>query len=105
AMRINPHHSSWYNSHMGFALYTARRYAEALDAYQRITTLTYVDEAIMAACLAGLERTREAGAHAGAALAVRPDFTVEWFSTTVPYKHEDDLGHLIAGLHKAGLPE
>ena len=104
AIRINPHHSSWYNSHMGFALYTARRYAEALDAYQRITTLTYVDEAITAACLAGLERTREAGAHAGAALAVRPDFTVEWFSTTVPYKHEDDLGHLIAGLRKAGLP-
>jgi adenylate cyclase len=105
AMRVNPQNSSWYNSHMGFALYTARRYAEALDAYRRITTPSYVDEAITAACLAGLERTREAGTHAGAALVGKPGFTVEWFGTTVPYKNEDDLGHLIAGLHKAGLPE
>jgi adenylate cyclase len=105
AMRVNPHKSDWYCSHMGFALYTARRYAEALDAYQRITTPTYVDEAITAACLAGLKRTRETGTHARATLAGRPEFTVEWFASTVPYKHEDDLGHLIAGLHKAGLPE
>jgi TolB-like protein/Tfp pilus assembly protein PilF len=105
AMRLNPHHTDWYCSHMGFALYTARRYAEALDAYRRITTPSYVDEAITAACLAGLKRTRETGTHARATLVGRPDFTVEWFGSTVPYKHEDDLGHLIAGLRKAGLPE
>jgi adenylate cyclase len=104
AMRLNPYHSDWYCSHMGFAFYTARRYAEALDAYRRVTTPSYVDEVITAACLAGLNRTREAGAHAKATLAGRPDFTAEWFGSTVPYKHEDDLGHLIAGLRKAGLP-
>jgi TolB-like protein/Flp pilus assembly protein TadD len=104
AMRVNPHKSDWYCSHMGFALYTARRYAEALDAYRRVTTPPYVDEAITAACLAGLKRTRETGTHARATLAGRPEFTVEWFASTVPYKHEDDLGHLIAGLRKAGLP-
>ncbi len=104
-MRLNPHHTDRYCSHMGFALYTARRYTEALEAFRRVATPSYVDEAITAACLAGLERTQEAGTHAGATLVGRPDFTVEWFGSTVPYKHEDDLGHLIAGLRKAGLPE
>ena len=105
AMRINPRNADWYSSHIGFALYTARHYGEALEAYQRITTPSYVDEAIMAACLAGLERTQDAGTHTRAALAGKPDFTVEWFGSTVPYKYEDDLGHLLDGLRKAGLPE
>jgi adenylate cyclase len=105
AIRVHPHNSDWYHSHRGFALYTARRYSEALEAFQYITTPSYVDEAITAACLVGLERTRETRPHSSAILARRPDFTVEWFGSTVPYKYEDDLDHLIAGLRKAGLPD
>lgn len=105
AIRVNPHHINWYRSHMGFTLYTARRYAEALDDYGRLLKPSYFDEAITAACLAGLQRTREAESHASGVLAGKPEFTVEWFGTTVPYKHDDDLGHLLAGLRKAGLPE
>ena len=54
-----------------------------------------------------LERGKEGEARANATefLSLNPDFSIQIFSVTQPFKNAADLEHLIAHLRNAGLPE
>jgi adenylate cyclase len=105
AMRLNPFHPPRFWSHLARALFAARRYAEALDALQRITAPDELQQALAAGCYAMLG---DAGSAARAAEAVRtrkPDFSVERDCVpTLHYRREGDLAHHREALLKAGLP-
>jgi adenylate cyclase len=105
AMRLDPHGAHARAHLLGRALYGARRYADAVDAYRQITSPRYGHLADMAACYAQMGRDAEAKEQATAALRLKPDFAIDSYLQTLPFSETTDRSHLVDGLRKAGLPE
>jgi adenylate cyclase len=104
-MRLNPYHPPRFWLHLGRALFTTRRYAEAAEALARIDAPDAFHLAFLAACVAQAGDMASAGAHAQAALKRKPDFSVQkHYLPTLHYKHEADIAHHRDALLKAGLP-
>jgi tetratricopeptide (TPR) repeat protein len=105
AVRLNPFHPPWYNAHLGIALYSLRRYAEAAQALKRIPSPGPWSLARLAACYAQLERVAEAEAAAAQVLHLRPGFsTADFVRRDTLLERDSDREHLRDGLLKAGLP-
>jgi adenylate cyclase len=104
AARLDPYGAHARAHLLGRALYGARRYAEALEAFRQIRSPRYNHLAFMAACSAQLGRDAEARELAAATLALKPDFGVELFVNELFYREASDRSHLEEGLRKAGLP-
>jgi adenylate cyclase len=104
AMRLNPYHPERFWSHLGRACYCAEKYAEAADAFSRITRPDYMHHAFLAATFACMGNAVAAAAHGAEVLQRQPKFSVADFMTTQHNKHEADRKRLEAGLLKAGLP-
>ena len=105
AMKLNPFHPPRFWSHLGRAWFVARRYAEAIEAFQRITAPDQFQLSFLAACYAQLGDAQSAAQHAGKVLALNPSFT--WSGTLAPvlhYKLESDLAHHRESILRAGLP-
>ncbi|WGS20230.1 MULTISPECIES: adenylate/guanylate cyclase domain-containing protein [unclassified Bradyrhizobium] len=104
AMRLNPYHPERFWSHLGRACYCAEKYADAADAFSRITRPDHTHHAFLAATLAQMGNAVAAGAHAAEVLKREPTFSVAAHLATQHYKHELDRARYEAGLLKAGLP-
>ena len=104
AIRLNPYHPERFWNHLGRAYFVARRYAEAITAFSRISRPDHFHHSFLAAAEALLGEEAAAREHAGQALELNPDFTVEGYLATLHYKKESDLEHHRQGLLKAGLP-
>jgi len=105
AMRLDPHGAPARAHLLGRALFGARQYAEALEAFRRIRSPRQGHLAFMAACAAQLGRDDEARERVAAALALKPDLSIKRFVEGLFYREASDREHLAAGLRKAGLPE
>jgi adenylate cyclase len=105
ARRLDPYHPTWYWRTLGRAFYTARRYEEAIAAFNRSTILPPWALALVAACHAELGRTALAEQSTDAVLRQQPTFSVRGIAAKEPFKNQPDLEHLVDGLRKAGLPE
>jgi adenylate cyclase len=103
AMRLNPYHPERFWSHLGRACYCAEKYAEAADAFSRITRPDYTHHAFLAATFARMGNAVAAAAHATEVLQREPKFSVADFLKTQHYRHEADRKRLEGGLLKAGL--
>jgi len=104
AMRLNPYHPERFWNHLGRAYFVARRYDEAVKAFQRISRADHSHLAFLAACHAQLGDTAAASGAAREVLQRAPDFSIERFIATQHYKHESDREHHRAALVKAQLP-
>lgn len=104
AMRLNPYHPERFWNHLGRAYYVARRYAEAIEALNRMSSQDSQHHALLAVSHAQLGDAQAAEAHARKVLEEDPGFTVEQFLKTLHYKSNSDLEHHREGLLKAGLP-
>jgi adenylate cyclase len=105
AMRLDPHGAPARAHLLGRALFGARQYAEALEAFRRIRSPRPGHLAFMAACAAQLDRDDEARERLAAALALKPDLAIKSFVAGLFYREASDREHLAAALRKAGLPE
>ena len=105
AMRLNPYHPERFWNHLGRAYFTARRYAEAIEAFSRITRPDHTHHAFLAASLAQMGDQIAAEAHAQAVLKREPTFSVQSYLATLHYKRDSDRVHHRESLRKAGLPE
>jgi adenylate cyclase len=105
AARLDPHAAHARAHLLGRALFGARQYAEALDAFRQIRSPRVGHLAFMAACAAQLGRDDEARERAAAALAQKPDFGIRDFVEELFYREASDRSHLEDALRKAGLPE
>jgi len=105
AMRLNPCHPERFWSHLGRAYFVARRYADAVSAFGRITAPTAVHYSWLAAGSAELGDEEAALRYAAAVLKHEPGFSVDAFMKTLHYKRPEDIAHHRAALLKAGLPE
>jgi adenylate cyclase len=104
AMRLNPYHPERYWNHLGRALFVARRYAEAVEAFSRIGKPDHTHHAFRAAALAQLGDATAATAHAQEVLRREPEFTVESYLSTLHYRQDEDRVHHRQALLKSGLP-
>jgi len=104
AMRLNPYHPERFWSHLGRACYCAEKYAEAIEAFSRMTRPDYTHHAFLAATFAQMGNTVAAAAHATEVLKSEPKFSVAVYLATQHYKHAVDRQRHEAGLLKAGLP-
>jgi adenylate cyclase len=104
AMRLNPYHPERFWSHLGRACYCAEKYADAAEAFSRITRLDHTHHAFLAATFAQMGNNVAAAAHAAETLKREPKFSVAAYLATQHYKREADRQRHEAGLLKAGLP-
>jgi adenylate cyclase len=104
AMRLNPYHPERFWSHLGRACYCAEKYAEAAEAFSRITRPDHTHHAFLAATFAQMGNAVAAAAHAAEVLKREPKFTVATYLATQHYKREVDRKRHEAGLLMAGLP-
>jgi adenylate cyclase len=104
AMRLNPYHPERFWSHLGRACYCAERYAEAAEAFARLTRPDHTHHAFLAATFAQMGDSVAATAHATEVLKREPKFSIAKYLATQHYKYEADRKRHEAGLLKAGLP-
>ena len=104
AMRLNPYHPERFWNHLGRAYYCAQRFAEAAEAFARITRPDHTHHAFLAATFAQMGNDVAASAHAERVLKLEPGFSVAAYLATQHYKHDADRQRHEAGLLKAGLP-
>lgn len=102
AMRLNPHHPERFWSHLGKAHFAARQYAEAIEAFMRLSATDHTHHAFLAAADAWLGDKVAAAAHADRILVLEPGFSLANFLSTMHYAKGADLQHLHDGLLKAG---
>jgi adenylate cyclase len=81
----------------------ARRYAEALEAFARISRPDHTHHAFMAAACALTGDDAAATAHAEEVMRRQPEFAVDAYLGTLHYKRDSDRTHHRDGLLKAGL--
>jgi len=104
AMRLNPYHPERFWNHLGRACYCAEKYAEAAEAFSRITRPDQTHHAFLAAIFAQMGNAVAAGAHAAEVVKREPAFSVANHLTTQHYKRDVDRRRYEAGLVGAGLP-
>jgi adenylate cyclase len=105
AMRLNPHHPERFWNHLGRAYFVAHKYAEAVEAFSRITRPDHTHHAFLAAALAQMGNKTAAPAHAQEAMRLDPGFSAERYLATLHYRQDSDHEHHREALLKAGLPE
>jgi adenylate cyclase len=81
----------------------ARRYAEAAQAFARISTPDHTHHAFLAAAFAQMGDAIAATAHAEQVAKRAPGFSVQAYLDTLHYKQPSDREHHREGLLKAGL--
>jgi adenylate cyclase len=104
AMRLNPYHPERFWNHLGRANYCAEKYAEAAEAFSRITRPDHTHHAFLAATFAQMGSAVAAAAHTAEVLKREPKFSVAVYLATQHYKRDVDRRRHEAGLLKAGLP-
>jgi adenylate cyclase len=104
ALALNPYHPERFWSHLGRACYCAEKYAEAAEAFSRITRPDHTHHAFLAATFAQMGNAVAAAAHAAEVLKRAPQFSTAVYLATQHYKSEVDRRRHEAGLLKAGLP-
>jgi TolB-like protein/Tfp pilus assembly protein PilF len=108
AMRLDPHYPGLYLLFRGRALFHLGRYDEALPQLERSAAAMPGHAnalALLAACLAALERAQEAQPIVEQIRVASPDFTVGYVRENMPYANSDDLDLFCQMLSRAGLTE
>jgi TolB-like protein/Tfp pilus assembly protein PilF len=105
AMRLNPRPPAWYYWLKGEAEYAARDYVNAIKTLRHEATYGTPSRSILAAALAQLGRIEEARTEARLFMADYPDFRIETFLDTQPFRNQADRAHFAEGYRKAGVPE
>src|SRR6202040_4306056 len=90
AMRLNPYHPGRFWNHLGRACYCAEKYAEAAEAFSRITRPDLTQHAFLAATFAQMGNAVPSAAHAEKVLNREPKFSAAAYLATQHYKREVD---------------
>jgi TolB-like protein/class 3 adenylate cyclase/Tfp pilus assembly protein PilF len=112
AMRLEPFYQVWFLPQLAGPYEMVGRYEEAIETWRLFLERSlrgefppiYAHERLVIN-YARLDRMEEARTHAAEILKIKPDYTVDFYRKTTPYKDQKYLDSLIALLIKAGLPE
>lgn len=114
ALRLAPHRPDWYAGMAGIALFSARRYQEAIDTMACAPEAFCNTPAFIAACHAHLGQPRRGAGHRETvyrhyryqmARGLFPSgyACIDWLTALDPYRNADDAEHYADGLRKAGF--
>jgi adenylate cyclase len=104
-VRRDPFPPKWFWAIRGGALFTSRRYEEAIQAFNRATHIRLWHCLYLASAHAHLGLMDQARAFVEELLQIRPGFRLGQVSIPEPFKDPAGLAHLVEGLRMAGLPE
>ena len=104
AMRLNPYHPPRFWSHLARALFTLRRYADAVASLENIATPDAGQLALLAACHGQLGDQAASRMGAQRVLSTSPEFTIASYLTGLHYKEDSHREHHRVALVAAGLP-
>ena len=108
AFRLNPIPLPHYYSILAMAYRNNEQYEKAIEVSERGLSC-YNDQFALYLTLAAsytfLDRTDEAHMAVEEVLRIDPNFSLEYFAMTMPYKHQETGDKFIEALRKAGLPD
>ena len=112
AMRLEPYYPAWFLINLAGPYEIVGRYEDAIAIWKQLLERglrgdfppIYAHERL-AINYARVDRIEEARAHATEVLKIKPDYTVQFFRATTPYKDRAYLESLVKLLLKSGLPE
>jgi adenylate cyclase len=106
AIRLNPIAPSWYLHNLALAYRTAGQYANAIEyaekAIQRSPN-SLISHIVLAQCYSATGREEEARAEAKEVLRINPNFSLDRFAKTAPYKNPEEKKQVIDSMRKVGL--
>lgn len=105
AIRLDPFGADDWAHLLGYALFGAHRFEEALRAFRRVPRPRYNHYAYMAACAAHASHQEGARVLAADVLKSNSAFSAKHFVEGLFYVEEADSQLLLQGLRKAGLPD
>jgi adenylate cyclase len=105
AMRLDPYNAAGRAHLLGRALYIARSYEDAIEAFKQVRVPSFSHHAEIAACYAQLGSDEKASLHAGKVLSLKPNFSIADHVQGLPFKESRNRNQYRDGLRKAGLPE
>jgi adenylate cyclase len=106
AIRLNPIPPAYYFAYLGIAYRVSGQYEESISAYKKAVYKqpTFLFAHIgLAASYVHFGKKVEAHAEAAEVLKIDPEFSLERFAKTLPYKNKADTDRYIDALSKAGL--
>jgi len=106
AIRLNPFPLSGYFYGLGMSYGLTRQYEEAINACRKAVELeprSFVARAFLTAVYSMAGREEEARVEAAEVTRMNPQFLVESWTRTMPFKNRADLELVIDALRKAGL--
>ena len=106
AIRLNPIPPAYFQFFLGLAYRGMGLYEEALKAYKKALP-QYPDTTVvqlgLAACYAALDQKQEARKAVAEVLRLNPEFAVDLYTMTVPFKNQSDSEYHLEELRKAGF--
>ncbi len=108
SIRLNPFPLPSYYHWLGRAYFMTAQYDDAIITFKKALNVNpnYLPAyAFLAACYSSLDRQAEAEDAAAEVLRINPEFNLESYAKTLPYKNKTDIERYVAALRKAGLPE
>jgi tetratricopeptide (TPR) repeat protein len=106
AIRLNPIPPAYYFVYLGAAYRVSGQYEKAITAYKKAIykqpTLLFAHLGL-AASYAYLGREEEAHTEAAEVLKVDPEFSLERYAKTLPFKNIADTNRYVGALRNAGL--
>jgi class 3 adenylate cyclase/tetratricopeptide (TPR) repeat protein len=106
AVRLSPIHPQIFPAVLASAYHSAGRYEDAIEAAQGAIELdpTKIEPyLIVTACAVVLGQLEKAQRTAQEVLALKPEFSLEVFAVSQPYKDQEHLDRLVDQLRAAGL--
>ena len=108
AFRLNPIPLPHYYTILAMAYRNNEQYEKAIEVSERGLSC-YNDQFALYLTLAAsytfLDRTDEAHMAVEEVLRIDPNFSLEYFAMTMPYKHQETGDKFIEALRKAGVPD
>jgi adenylate cyclase len=96
---------AWCWRSAGLAFMSLGRYADALSVLGRVRFRAYFYAALIAGCHARLGDMPRAEASARECVSMKPDFSIAYFMSRLPFKNPADADRLASSLRLAGLTE
>jgi adenylate cyclase len=106
AIRLNPFPPAYWRRTLGEAYCMAERYDESVAELKKAiqTSPRYLEACVILTCTYSLMgRENDAKAAASEVVRIDPDFSVQDYVKTLPYKENKDLDRVIKALDKVGL--
>jgi adenylate cyclase len=103
SMRLNPFHPNWYWGIRGRCLHTLGRYAEAREAFLRISDPPFYTHAYLSACCTALGDEHGARMAHLALYRMKPDFDLDAFRKAFPYRNAKTAERFWGTLVDAGI--